>query len=70
MQVTLSTSEQDAFIHAWRYIGYLLGMDDNVNPCTSIEQAHAFLYQFYATVPLAVPTNACRILVYIYDILL
>ena len=35
---TLPIVDQEAYIHLWRYIGYLIGVHDDVNPCTGINR--------------------------------
>ena len=36
---TLTRADEDAYIHLWRYIGYLIGLHEDLNPCTSKERA-------------------------------
>ena len=35
----LTRREKEAYLHLWRYIGYLIGVKEEINPCTSIERA-------------------------------
>ena len=35
---SITRQEEDAYIHLWRYIGYLIGVKEEYNPCTSIER--------------------------------
>jgi hypothetical protein len=65
LQVPISPPDQDAFLHLWRYIGYLLGIRDEFNPCTSREIAKEFLQAFYRTVPRYQPTQASVLLVWL-----
>jgi len=39
----VSADEQESYIHVWRYIGWLIGVDDLHNPCTSVDRAKAAL---------------------------
>ena len=39
----LTRREKEAYLHLWRYIGYLIGVQEDVNPCTSIERAQGAL---------------------------
>ena len=39
----LLSVEQEAYLHLWRYIGFLLGVDEKLNPCTSVQRAKATL---------------------------
>jgi hypothetical protein len=32
---SLSRYDKESYIHLWRYIGYLIGIDEDFNPCTS-----------------------------------
>jgi hypothetical protein len=36
----LSAEEEDAYIHLWRYIGYLIGIQEEYNVCTDARQAN------------------------------
>lgn len=36
---TLTRADEDAYIHLWRYIGYLIGLQEKFNPCTDKERA-------------------------------
>jgi ER-bound oxygenase mpaB/B'/Rubber oxygenase, catalytic domain len=40
---TLTRLETDSYLHMWRYIGYLIGMHEDINPCTSKERAYGLL---------------------------
>ena len=40
---TLTRLEEDSYLHLWRYIGYLIGMHEDLNPCTSKERAYGML---------------------------
>ena len=40
---SLTRSDQDAYIHLWRYIGYLIGVHEDLNPCTGLERACGFM---------------------------
>eukprot|EP00605_Chrysophyceae_sp_TOSAG23-4_P001745 GSChrysophyteH1.ASY1.ANO1.1932.1 assembled CDS len=35
----LTTREQQAYLHLWRYIGHLIGVHEEYNPCTSVPRA-------------------------------
>jgi hypothetical protein len=35
----LTQREREAYIHLWRYIGYLIGVECRYNPCTSVNRA-------------------------------
>lgn len=35
----VSRTDEDDYLHLWRYIGYLIGVSDNYNPCVSREIA-------------------------------
>ena len=39
----VDAEEAEAYIHAWRYIGFLLGVAEEHNPCTSLAQSKATL---------------------------
>ena len=39
----LNREDQECYIHLWRYIGWLIGVDDKHNPCTSVDRAKATL---------------------------
>lgn len=41
---TLTTLEVDSYLHLWRYIGYLIGMHEDINPCTAKDRAYG-LYE-------------------------
>ena len=34
----ITRREEEAYIHLWRYIGYLIGINEDLNPCSSIEK--------------------------------
>jgi hypothetical protein len=34
----ITRREEEAYIHLWRYIGYLIGIKEEINPCSSIER--------------------------------
>ena len=36
---SLTRADEDAYIHLWRYIGYLIGVHEDYNPCTDKENA-------------------------------
>ena len=36
---SLTRADEDAYIHLWRYIGYLIGVQEEYNPCTDKEHA-------------------------------
>ena len=36
----LSEYDEYCYCHAWRYIGYLIGVKDEYNPCISVENLH------------------------------
>lgn len=36
----LTEAEESAYIHLWRYIGFLIGVRDEYNPCSSLNRAH------------------------------
>lgn len=38
---SLSLDDKESYIHLWRYVGYLLGVSERYNPCTSVETARA-----------------------------
>ena len=40
----LSKQEKKAWVHLWRTIGYLLGIDEEHNICSSVEQAETIVY--------------------------
>ena len=40
---TLSSADEDAYIHLWRYIGYLIGVNEDINPCTDKNRAGGLL---------------------------
>ena len=40
---TLTRADEDAYIHLWRYIGYLIGLHEDLNPCTSKERASGLM---------------------------
>ena len=35
----LTRVDEDAYLHLWRYIGYLIGIKEDYNPCTTLEVA-------------------------------
>ena len=39
----LSHEDQDAYIHLWRYIGWLIGIEDMHNPCIDLDHSKAAL---------------------------
>ena len=39
----LSIEDQAAYVHLWRYIGWLLGVHEAINPCVDVEHAKAAL---------------------------
>jgi hypothetical protein len=41
--IRLSDRERDDYTHLWRYIGYLMGISEEHNPCSSYERARATL---------------------------
>ncbi|KAL3899422.1 MAG: hypothetical protein SGPRY_012642 [Prymnesium sp.] len=41
--VKLPADTQQAYLHLWRYIGWLMGVDDDCNPCRSMDEARAWL---------------------------
>ncbi|KAF4687163.1 hypothetical protein FOZ60_004257 [Perkinsus olseni] len=43
----MSRSDIDAYIHLWRYIGWLLGIADRYNPCGSVGRCSELLADFY-----------------------
>eukprot|EP01104_Vermistella_antarctica_P007742 TRINITY_DN1898_c0_g1_i1.p1 TRINITY_DN1898_c0_g1~~TRINITY_DN1898_c0_g1_i1.p1 ORF type:complete len:450 (+),score=72.35 TRINITY_DN1898_c0_g1_i1:184-1533(+) len=51
MHLSLSDQEMDDYIHLWRYLGYLLGIEDAYNVCTSRTVCEAYRAGFYALVP-------------------
>jgi ER-bound oxygenase mpaB/B'/Rubber oxygenase, catalytic domain len=40
---SLTRSDQEAYIHLWRYIGYLIGVHEDLNPCSGLERAGGFM---------------------------
>ena len=40
---TLSRADEEAYIHLWRYIGYLIGVHEDINPCTDKNRAGGLL---------------------------
>lgn len=40
---TLTELEAESYLHMWRYIGYLIGMHEDLNPCTSKNRAYGLL---------------------------
>jgi hypothetical protein len=36
---SLSREDKEAYIHLWRYIGYLIGVNEDLNPCVTVEKA-------------------------------
>ena len=36
----LTSAEMEACLHLWRYIGYLIGVQEETNPCSSLERAN------------------------------
>lgn len=63
MQMAISKADQDAFLHTWRYIGYLLGIRDEFNPCATRDFAREFARELYRSVPLYTPSQASVLLV-------
>ncbi|KAF4722944.1 hypothetical protein FOZ63_014995 [Perkinsus olseni] len=43
----MSQSDIDAYIHLWRYIGWLLGIADRYNPCGSVGRCSELLADLY-----------------------
>lgn len=39
----VDSDDREAYIHLWRYVGYLLGVDDRYNPCLSFSTARTHL---------------------------
>lgn len=40
---SLTRPDQEAYIHLWRYIGYLIGVHEDLNPCSNLERAGGFM---------------------------
>jgi ER-bound oxygenase mpaB/B'/Rubber oxygenase, catalytic domain len=40
---TLTRLETDSYLHMWRYIGYLIGVHEDFNPCISKDRAYGVL---------------------------
>lgn len=36
---SLTRKDEDAYLHLWRYIGYLIGVSEDLNPCVTKEKA-------------------------------
>jgi len=51
LNVALSEEDQEAWIHTWRFIGYLLGIEDDFNACTSQRKGEILMQEFYSWVP-------------------
>ena len=47
--INLSESEKEDYIHLWRVCGYYLGVDDDVNPCTSYHDAEIAIGSYVMT---------------------
>lgn len=43
MGTPVTQQERDDYTHLWRYIGYLMGIHDDVNPCRSFAHSKAYL---------------------------
>mmetsp|Transcript_17155 Transcript_17155/g.42078 ORF Transcript_17155/g.42078 Transcript_17155/m.42078 type:complete len:185 (+) Transcript_17155:79-633(+) len=57
----LSDEEQAAYLHLWRYIGFLMGVRDDLNPCKDMRTARARLESLL--MHLAHPDDSSRKLV-------
>jgi hypothetical protein len=44
--ITLNQQEMEDYTHFWRYISYLLGVEDSYNPCQSLHQSSQFLFNY------------------------
>lgn len=58
--VTFTRQEQESYIYLWRVIGFYMGIDDDVNPCTSM--AHSLAYLESVTMHLFDPDETSRFL--------
>ncbi|KAG0232724.1 hypothetical protein BGW41_001735 [Actinomortierella wolfii] len=43
MGVNMTPEECDDYLHVWRYIGYMMGVDPDFDPANSVERAEAIL---------------------------
>ncbi|KAJ8605745.1 hypothetical protein CTAYLR_008473 [Chrysophaeum taylorii] len=43
----ISLEEKEAYLHLWRYVGSLLGIPDDRNPCSSLSRAKATLESIF-----------------------
>ncbi|KAF9976858.1 hypothetical protein BGZ73_007657 [Actinomortierella ambigua] len=43
MDVAMTRQEQEDFLHVWRYIGYMMGVDPVFDPANSVDRANATL---------------------------
>lgn len=49
--VPLTEQEQRDYVHLWRYLGHLLGLQDRFNCCRSLELALELRQEFYTSCP-------------------
>jgi hypothetical protein len=40
---SLTREDKEAYLHLWRYIGYLIGLNEDLNPCVTVEKASGLL---------------------------
>ena len=40
---SLTCADEEAYLHLWRYIGHLIGVHDDINPCSSYDRSGAVL---------------------------
>jgi len=51
LRVTLTKQQRDDYIHLWRFIGHLLGIDYVYNSCKSTEDAERLMSEFFGSIP-------------------
>eukprot|EP00596_Hydrurales_sp_CCMP1899_P006912 CAMPEP_0119047468 /NCGR_PEP_ID=MMETSP1177-20130426/53275_1 /TAXON_ID=2985 /ORGANISM="Ochromonas sp, Strain CCMP1899" /LENGTH=398 /DNA_ID=CAMNT_0007022107 /DNA_START=222 /DNA_END=1415 /DNA_ORIENTATION=+ len=40
---SLNREDKEAYLHLWRYIGYLIGLNEDLNPCVTVEGASGLI---------------------------
>jgi len=67
--ILLTDEEKEDYTHMWRYIGYLMGITDEYNPCQTLQHSFAYFESYDDPILLQFETSnvfcCCRIFLHL-----